>query len=66
MQATRCDGWVNGCTGAGEHRTVTGGHLCENCHDNRVADEAACMAGNGTPPPLAFTSWWRRLLGRAA
>ena len=57
-----CDG--PGCTGVGDHRTVTGGHLCEHCNDNRAADEAACMTANGTAAPLTFTSWWRRLLGR--
>jgi len=60
-QRRECDG--PGCTGEGEHRTVTGEHLCEHCHDVRVADEAACMAINGASPPLVFVSWWRRLLG---
>ena len=61
-----CDG--PGCTGPGNHRTPLGGHLCDHCNENREADEAACMAGNGASPPLAFTSWWKKLLhrGRAA
>jgi hypothetical protein len=55
-----CD--APGCTGLGEHRTATGGHLCDHCNDNRIADEAACMAGNGATPPLA-APWWRRIFG---
>jgi hypothetical protein len=58
----QCD--TVGCTARGDHRTVTGGHLCEHCHDERVADEAACMTLNGACAPVAFVPWWRRVLHR--
>lgn len=65
MQTTEhreCD--IIGCTAEAEHRTVTGDKLCERCHEERLAAESACMAGNGASPPLAFVSWWRRVLRR--
>jgi hypothetical protein len=63
MNATvrECDG--PGCTGPGNHRTPTGGHLCDHCNENREADEAACMAMNGASPPVA-APWWKKLLHR--
>ena len=62
MQHHICDGI--GCTAEAEYPTVTGAELCERCHAVRLSEEAACMAGNGTPGPLAGVSWWRRLLPR--
>ena len=58
----RCDNYVIGCTGEATRDTVTGQHLCPHCGEERDAAESACMAGNGIPPPVAFVSWWRRLL----
>lgn len=60
--AQQCE--IPGCTADAHTHTVTGQHLCEHCHENRVADEAACMALNGASAPLAFVSWWRRLFAR--
>jgi hypothetical protein len=57
-----CDGI--GCTAEAEYPTVTGAELCEHCHDTRLSEEAACMCGNGAPAPLAFVSWWHRLIRR--
>jgi hypothetical protein len=62
MATARCE--VPGCTGTATQTTVTGQHMCERCHDWRVADESACMALNGACAPVAFTPWWRRLLSR--
>ncbi len=62
MASTPCE--VPGCAGPATQTTVTGQHLCERCHDRRVADECACMVLNGASAPVAFTSWWRRLLAR--
>ena len=56
----KCD--YPGCIAEGRHLTVMGRVYCDKCNDRLVVAETGCLAGNGTPTPLA--GWWRRLRTR--